>query len=315
VEQGSPALFCLRLTPRCHMKLRSVALAAGVSCLLLGVGVRAVPQAGVAGETRQPKFLNARVDTQAAGAGLSRAMAGILRERTSATWIGYSVPATPGEHDMCDSNRRPGRLYLEGRPAPSAEDEARSASAESADLVVLLRVEPGKAQKLRVASFDCEIDAGGLPVVWLSGVTGADSVTFLQAIVNGEAAGIDVKDEPAMMAIALHRDPAAERALEAFAAPGEPSSLRKRAAFWLASSRGAEGFQALRRLVAGERDARVRRDFVFPLSVSRRPESVDVLIRLVREDESPEVRKQAMFWLARSKDARALAFMEEILKK
>ena len=40
-----------------------------------------------------------------------------------------------------------------------------------------------------------------------------------------------------------------------------------------------------------------------------------LLIRVARTHPQPEVRKKAMFWLGQSKDARALAFFEEVLKR
>jgi hypothetical protein len=38
-----------------------------------------------------------------------------------------------------------------------------------------------------------------------------------------------------------------------------------------------------------------------------------LLIQVARTNPNPAVRKQAMFWLGQSRDARALAFFEEIL--
>jgi hypothetical protein len=43
-------------------------------------------------------------------------------------------------------------------------------------------------------------------------------------------------------------------------------------------------------------------------------EGVPKLIEVARAHKNPAVRKQAMFWLGQSKDPRALAFFEEILK-
>ncbi len=258
-----------------------MALAVGVSCLLAGgrVAAREAPQEPPAGI--QAHFVNSRVETHPAGMSLARAFAAAVRQQASPAWIGYSVPATPGDHGMCEPDR-PRRAYLEGRPARTRPD---TTAGPSPDIVVLFRAEGGKVQKLRVVSLDCEIDAGGLPVVWLTGVTGAASVGLLRGFVTSDAPeGVDAsgfKEESALMAIALHADPSARSALEAFVAPGQPVPIRKRAAFWLGAERGA----------------------------------VDTLIRLVREDDSLDVRKQAMFWLARSPDPQATAFVQEILRK
>jgi hypothetical protein len=223
-------------------------------------------------------------ERQAAG-GLERTVAAAARAHASAAWIAYSVPAIPGDHNRCEPDR-PRRMYLEGRPARNADPDPAGASAgPPPDLVVLFRVDAGKVQKLRVAAVDCELDAGGLPLVWLTGATSADSIAMLRGIVSAPSvAGLDVealRPESALMAMALHADPAAQRALEETAAPGHATSLRKRAVFWLGAGRGA----------------------------------VDVLIRLAREDETLDVRKEAMFWLSRSRDPRAQAFTDEILRR
>jgi HEAT repeat protein len=43
-------------------------------------------------------------------------------------------------------------------------------------------------------------------------------------------------------------------------------------------------------------------------------QGVPLLIQAARNNHNPEVRKQAVFWLGQSKDARALAFIEDVLK-
>jgi len=42
---------------------------------------------------------------------------------------------------------------------------------------------------------------------------------------------------------------------------------------------------------------------------------VPMLIDVARTSHDPEVRKQAMFWLGQSKDPRAVAFFEQVLKR
>ena len=53
---------------------------------------------------------------------------------------------------------------------------------------------------------------------------------------------------------------------------------------------------------------------VFALSQLPKEEGVPLLINIARTNRNPVVRKQAMFWLGQSRDARALAFFEEILR-
>ncbi len=85
-------------------------------------------------------------------------------------------------------------------------------------LYVLYRVEQKQIVKLRMATPDCEIDAGGLPVIWLTGVKAAESVRFLESLITENAGGgtkeQDRVADSAVSSIALHNDPAADRALD-----------------------------------------------------------------------------------------------------
>jgi hypothetical protein len=214
---------------------RVTVLVAGLSTLLCVAALS--PRAVGEGSAAQPRFLNARVEERASGASLERALAAAAREHAAGAWIGYSVPSVPGDHQLCDADR-PQRIYLEGRPAGRLPDERPG---PAPDIVLLARVEDGKIERLRLASIGCEIDAGGLPVVWLTGVAPAQSVELIRQAVAGRAAGgIDVagvRQETGLLALALHADPSAEPALEGFAAPSQPEALRRRAVFWLARSR------------------------------------------------------------------------------
>ena len=75
-------------------------------------------------------------------------------------------------------------------------------------LVVLVRIENGQADQLRVTSPDCLLDGGGLPFYWLTGVTPEASVAWLKTQAAGE------KADRAILPIALHAGPAADKALE-----------------------------------------------------------------------------------------------------
>lgn len=257
------------------MKKIHIALGAAVACLLFAAVAMPRQAEPPAARTAQPRFLNAKVERQSVGVNFAGAIATAIREHQSPAWIGYSVAATPGDHGMCDADR-PRRIYLEGRP-PRTTVEDRSGPA--VDLAILVRVEAGTIRKLRVTSVNCEVDAGGLPVAWLTGVTGAESVSWLRDLVD--RSDPTVRIETGVMAIALHADQSAGRVLEEFTAPGRATSLRKRAVFWLGVGRG----------------------------------DVTTLVRLARGDESLDIRKEAMFWLSRSRDPRAIAFTEEILRK
>lgn len=283
------------------------------SALVLGlVAIDATPR-GTTQATQtavgQPRFVNARVETRDAGGSLRKTFDAAVQAAASPAWIGYTVPAVPGDHHMCESDQHPARSYLEGRPRRHEVRNDRTTVEDNGDLAVLFRAEGGKTQKVRLFSLDCELEAGGLPVVWLTNVAPADSVALLRTMVSDATS--EVRLEQPVMAIALHRDASAQKALEAFLAPEQPQSLRKRAAFWMGAARGDEGFDTLRRLISATTDEGFRRELVFPLSLSRRAETVDVLIRLAREDASAGVRRQAMFWLGQKAGRRTAAALAD----
>ena len=94
----------------------------------------------------------------------------------------------------------------------------------------------------------------------------------------------------------------------------EPSRVRGQALFWLAQRAGDKAVQAIARALEDDPETEVKKQAVFALSQLPRDESVRLLIQTARSNKNPAVRKQAFFWLGQSKDARALAFFEEVLK-
>ena len=63
-------------------------------------------------------------------------------------------------------------------------DRSRVALEPASELAILARFEAGTLVRLRTTTPDCEIDAGGLPVVWFDGVKPDDSVAWLTSRIN-----------------------------------------------------------------------------------------------------------------------------------
>src|SRR5688572_22391852 len=114
-------------------------------------------------------LVNARVQTHSAAAGLPavfRSLAGAA----GPAWIGYAAPSN-GNHQMCcyrstDSigKARPG-CDIENEAAYSIQDDRDGYPVSGAsDFLVLLRVEQGRVNRIRMLSRGCGIDAGGLPL-------------------------------------------------------------------------------------------------------------------------------------------------------
>ena len=272
---------------------------------------------------QEPRLTNAKIETRAVTSGLDREFHAILTSENGAAWVGYAVRAVPGDHQMCcyssfedaAGNRCCRGCALEGsRGAVKVANAPMPISLESAGYIfVLFRIEQHAVDRIRTFSADCELDGGGLPVYWFTGVPAAESVVLLAGFVP-QIAAEHRQSAPAMAAIALHADPAADQALERLVAPGEPDSIREKATFWLGSARGRRGFEVLRRIVTEDASDRVREKAVFGLSVSQEPEAVAVMVGVAKNDRSRHVRGQALFWLAHKAGEMAAAAITEAVE-
>jgi len=176
-------------------------------------------------------------------------------------------------------------------------------------VAVLFRAENKHVTKIRVVSVECSLDAGGLPFVWLSGVKPAESVELLETFVHDtdlDAHDDDHTSHGALTAIALHADPAADRALESFTHTGEPESLRKQTAFWLGAAREKAGLAVLQKMAKSDPSSEVRAQVTFALSVSHEQGAMEEMIRMAHDDQSSHVRGQALFWLAHKAGQKAM---------
>jgi hypothetical protein len=266
-----------------------------VTSLLLA----AVLVAGQSPVSNVRNLTNAQVETHQAVQTLEREIAG-LAARKDARWVGYRIPVSRGRRSMDCFERT--RIALE----PAAE------------ILVLARLEVGAIVRLRTATPDCEIDAGGLPVVWLEGVKPDDSAAWLTSLINTiPAAGerFDHVVRPAVIALAMHEGTAATRSLVTIARDHQVARMRSDALFWLAQRAGTEAAATIAEAIDRDPETEVKRRAVFALSQLPKDDGVPKLIDVARNNKNAAVRKQAMFWLGQSNDPRALKFFEEVLLK
>jgi HEAT repeat protein len=200
------------------------------------------------------------------------------------------VPAVPGHEQNCDYNegvRPPGPVHLE--PPEQVQ--------------IMLRIQDNHVAKIRPISGDCQLDADGVPLRWIRDVRPADSVAFLSSFVTSDS---DHVRDGAVAAIALHANPAADEALERFAAAGQPESLREKAVFWMGAARGRRGYDNLRHIVTEDASDHIRDKAIFALSICKEPQAVDTMIAVAHNDTSAHVRGQALFWLAQKAGKKAV---------
>ena len=266
-------------------RIRILLLSAGAVC-------------GLAAASAQPLLRSATMRPEPAGPTLP-AKLDELRRDAGPLWAGYEVAAIrpSGNHygGGC------GTQYLEDGRRAAAENTASPATAAVA--YIFLRLANHAVSKVEVANQGCQIDAGGMPVVWLTGVNQEESIAALRAVSEREIS------DSAIMAIGLHESPAATRVLAELASARQSPRLREKASFWLASERGAEGFPALQRLTHDDADAHFREQMTFHLTLVADPRAVDELIRMAKDDPDSKVRSQALFWLAQKAGEKTVGFL------
>ena len=130
---------------------------------------------------------------RSAAQGVDRVVQTVAATKTPA-WIGYRLAAAPGARRTC-GNLGP-RVLLE----PPSE------------FYVLARMEAGAIVRLRTFTPECDIDAGGLPLIWLTDLRPADGIAWLVQLAR-TAPDLDIK-KAAVNALTRSSDPAATKFFE-----------------------------------------------------------------------------------------------------
>jgi len=250
----------------------------------------------------QLPIANARVETRSAAQGLVREIQAV-RDRGTPAWVAYRVPmAQRPRAQISSTGWSRGQCRLE----PATE------------LIVLARVEQKEIVELRAHPVDCDLDAGGMSVVWLEGVVADESVSWLGSFVRDGTIGgrrIDPMARSAMSAIALHAAPSAVRALIDLARNGSTTDMRGQALVWLAQRAGDQAAATIGDAIDSDPEIEVKKRAVFALSQLPPDEGVPKLIDLAKSHRNPEIRRQAMQRLGQSRDPRAMDFFTQILLK
>jgi hypothetical protein len=265
--------------------------------VMLPVALSALPAVALA----QSQIVNARIETRPATRGIDAEIQSVASQGAAA-WVAYRVSTIRGPQHMCNANSwTSNKVMLE----PASE------------LTVLVRIDNRRIDRLQTVTPDCEVDAGGLPVVWLEGVTPAQSAAWLTTqITSTDTSG---QREPkvvrsALAALIWHPGNEPVDTLIAAARDDRRPFVRSQALFWLSQRAGQQAVGAIRDAVDNDPETEVKKKAVFALSQLPKNEGVPLLIEVAQNNRSRDVRKQAMFWLGQSKDPRAVSFFENILK-
>jgi hypothetical protein len=261
---------------------------------------------GISTAFGQPHVSNAKMETRGVSGSLDTAFRAIVNQQAAPGWIAYAAPLIPGDRSMCCWTTNNGvscqGCMLEPGAANFPVASNTTVRLEGAtEFYVFFRVEARQVEKIRTFSIDCNIDAGGLPLIYLTGANAGESVALLETFVRGTDRRVA---NSAISAIGMHRDAAADAALDRLTAASQTEDVRREAVFWLGNARGAHGFQSLQRILKTDPSERVRERAVFGLSQSKEAGAIPEIIRVAREDSSAHVRGEALQWLARTAQAR-----------
>ena len=254
----------------------------------------------------QPVLRNAKVTDRTVSGTLDATVRSLAEQSVEPSWIAWETPSVPKQRgdNWCWTD---GTLVQSNRLEPADT------------LFVFLRIESRRLERVRMFDNGCPIDAGNRPVTWLRDVKPGESIALLAGLAAGQhplAADATERhvSKSALAAIAQHAGPEAVQPLLRLARQAPQPKLRADALFWLAQRAGREAGAAITDAIANDPDTDVKKRAVFALSQLPADEGVPKLIDVARNNKNPAVRKQAIFWLGQSKDARALAFFEEVLR-
>jgi hypothetical protein len=330
------------------------------------VGSAGVVGTGTAAPARpdpaQVAIQNGRVDIRR-GTDPAREIAAVMPQGAAPpVWVLWRAPLVAGDRDLCSTwfSDRDGYarlMQLETRPPDGAQKRPVAAPAPDAvslesgtGLVVLVRLDQGRIERLRTITDNCPIDAAGLTVARLDSIAPADSLRFLDRLRGGEpalvlpaSAGAVARE--ALTAIALHRDAMADALLErqattdldaarrrsavsligtyrdtlailaTVAGADRDAGVRGEAAYWLGARGGPGRLESVTRFLSTEADASAKARAVAGIGRWPADQAAPALIQLARTTDDAAVRKAAVSALGRNRDPRALAYLEELIRR
>jgi hypothetical protein len=203
--------------------------------------------------------------------------------------------------------------FLSGLATQSSESD-RSHVIDGALLSISYHATPEATHTLsKIASSAAPMHLRQQAAFWLAVERGHEGFLALQSLEkNSTDAGFR---EKLPFDFSQNSDPAAEDELLEMAKSDPDSKVREPALFWLAQKAGKKATGALTDAIQNDPETDVKKKAVFGLSQLPKDEGVPQLIHVADTNSNPAVRKEAFFWLGQSHDPRALAYLEQILKR
>jgi hypothetical protein len=190
-----------------------------------------------------------------------------------------------------------------------------SKSVDGALLAISFHAAPEATRSLeQIASSSASEHTREQAAFWLGVQRGHDGFMALKSLENKSTDDARFREKLAFD-FSLNSDPGAEDELLHLAKFDSESKVRGQALFWIAQKAGKRATGALTDAIQNDPETDVKKKAVFALSQLPKDESIPQLIRVADTNANLTVRKEAFFWLGQSQDPRALAYLEQVLKR
>lgn len=163
-------------------------------------------------------------------------------------------------------------------------------------------------------SADASDETRGHAAFWLGHTRGRRGLEDVLAVARSQSSSSRLR-EKAIFALSQSQEPEATDELIKLAKNDPTAHVRGQALFWLSQKAGKKAAGAVREAIDDDQDQGVREKAVFAISQLPNDQSVPMLAELMKTHRDPGVRRKAAFWLGQKNDPRALAAIEDILRK
>jgi hypothetical protein len=179
-----------------------------------------------------------------------------------------------------------------------------------------LHADPSATAELErmLKSTEASDETRGHAAFWLGQTRGRRGFEDVVAIARSESSSQRLR-EKAVFALSQSEEPDAVDEMIKLAKNDPAAHVRSQVLFWLSQKAGKKAAGAVREALDNDPDASVREKAVFAISQLPNDQSVPMLAELMKTHRDPGVRKKAAFWLGQKNDPRALAAIEDILRK
>lgn len=179
-----------------------------------------------------------------------------------------------------------------------------------------LHADPSAATELEriLKSVDFSDESRGHAAFWLGQTRGRRGYEDILSVARSQSASPHLR-EKVVFALSQSKEPEAIDELIKLAKNDPTAHVRSQALFWLSQKAGKKAAGAVRAALDDDPDQGVRDKAVFAVSQLPDDQSVPILVELMKTHRDPSVRKKAAFWLGQKNDPRALAAIEDILRK